>query len=44
MSYVMKVHFSESNNVAEYEASLHDLRLFISMGIRRLISRGDYRK
>nr|ABG66296.1 retrotransposon protein, putative, Ty3-gypsy subclass [Oryza sativa Japonica Group] len=41
LSYVLWKHFSASHNVAEYEALLHGLRIAISLGIRRLIVRGD---
>nr|ABA94361.1 retrotransposon protein, putative, Ty3-gypsy subclass [Oryza sativa Japonica Group] len=41
LSYVLRIHFSASHNVAEYEALLHGLRIAISLGIRRLIVRGD---
>nr|AAS07077.1 putative gag-pol polyprotein [Oryza sativa Japonica Group]ABF96609.1 retrotransposon protein, putative, Ty3-gypsy subclass [Oryza sativa Japonica Group] len=41
LSYVLWIHFSASHNVAEYEALLHRLRIAISLGIRRLIVRGD---
>jgi ribonuclease HI len=30
------MHFPVSNNVVEYEALLHDLRITIALGIRRL--------
>nr|ABA97385.1 retrotransposon protein, putative, Ty3-gypsy subclass [Oryza sativa Japonica Group] len=41
LSYVLWIHFSASHNMAEYEALLHRLRIAISLGIRRLIIRGD---
>jgi ribonuclease HI len=41
LSYVLRIHFSASHNVAEYEALLHGLRIAISLGIRQLIVRGD---
>jgi ribonuclease HI len=41
LSYVLWIHFSASHNVAEYEALLHGLRIAISLGIWRLIVRGD---
>src|SRR5512139_2331528 len=43
LRYVLWIHFSASHNVAEYEALLHGLRIAISLGIRRLIVRGDSR-
>ena len=39
--YVLQLHFPASNNVAEYEALLHGLRIATSLGIRRLLARGD---
>nr|AAT94049.1 putative polyprotein [Oryza sativa Japonica Group] len=41
LSYVLWIHFSASHNVAEYEALLHGPRIAISLGIKRLIVRGD---
>nr|ABF99143.1 retrotransposon protein, putative, Ty3-gypsy subclass [Oryza sativa Japonica Group] len=41
LSYVLWIHFSASHNVAEYEALLHGLKIAISLGICRLIVRGD---
>src|SRR5438128_12538426 len=41
LKYVLQLHFPASNNVAEYEALLHGLRIAISLGIRRLAVRGD---
>jgi ribonuclease HI len=39
--YVMRLHFLESNNVAEYEALVNGLRIAIELGVRRLDARGD---
>jgi ribonuclease HI len=36
-----KMHFSASNNAAEYEALLHGLRIATALGIRRLKVLGD---
>ena len=33
LKYVLQIHFSASNNAAEYEALLHGLRITISLGI-----------
>jgi ribonuclease HI len=33
--------FKVSNNEAEYEALLHELRLAVSLGIKRLLVYGD---
>src|SRR5437764_244409 len=41
LKYVLQIHFPASNNAAEYEALLHGLRIAISLGIRRLVVRGD---
>jgi ribonuclease HI len=35
------VHFSASNNVAEYEALVNGLRIVVELGVRRLDARGD---
>ena len=34
LKYVLQVHFAASNNVAEYEALIHGLRLAKELGIR----------
>jgi ribonuclease HI len=34
--YVLQMHFSASNNAAEYEALLHSLRIVMPLGIHRL--------
>ncbi|XP_073353717.1 uncharacterized protein [Aegilops tauschii subsp. strangulata] len=39
--YVLQIMYTDSNNAAEYEALLHDLRMATSMGIQRLEVRGD---
>src|SRR5205809_692372 len=41
LKYVLQIHFLVSNNVSEYEALLHGLRIAISLGIRWLVVRGD---
>src|SRR5436190_11729655 len=41
LKYVLQIYFPMSNNVAKYEALLHGLRIAISLGIRRLVIRGD---
>ena len=41
MRYMVRLHFSLSNNVAEYEALINGLRIAIELGIRRLDIRGD---
>jgi ribonuclease HI len=41
MRYAVRLHFPASNNMAEYEALLCDLRIAIETGIKRLDMRGD---
>ncbi|XP_021303792.1 uncharacterized protein LOC110430439 [Sorghum bicolor] len=41
MRYVIRIHFAASNNVAEYEALVNELRIAIELGVRRLNIRGD---
>jgi ribonuclease HI len=41
MRYVVRIHFPASNNMAEYEALLCDLKIAIKTGIKRLDVRGD---
>ena len=36
MRYMVHLHFCSSNNVAEYEALINDLRIAIELGIRCL--------
>jgi ribonuclease HI len=39
--YVLQIHFCASNNVAEYEALVHGLKLAKEIGIRRILCFGD---
>jgi ribonuclease HI len=39
--YVSRLHFPASNNMAEYEALVNELRIAIELGVRRLGARGD---
>jgi ribonuclease HI len=39
--YVLCLHFSASNNVAEYKALVNGLRITIELGVRRLDAQGD---
>ncbi|XP_020195513.2 uncharacterized protein [Aegilops tauschii subsp. strangulata] len=39
--YVLQIMYTDSNNVAEYEALLHGLQMATSMGVQRLEVRGD---
>jgi ribonuclease HI len=41
LRYVLRLHFSVSNNVAEYEALVNGLRIAIELGVQRLDARGD---
>jgi ribonuclease HI/transposase InsO family protein len=41
MRYVVRIHFATSNNMAEYEALVTELRIAIELGVRRLDARGD---
>jgi len=41
MRYVIRIHFTVSNNVAEYEALVNGLRIAIELGVRRLNVRRD---
>ncbi|XP_066392251.1 uncharacterized protein [Miscanthus floridulus] len=43
MRYMVHLHFPSSNNVAEYEVLINDLRIAIELGIRRLDVWGDSR-
>ena len=41
LKYVLQVHFAASNNVEEYDALIHGLRLAKELGIRRIMCYGD---
>ena len=41
LSYVLQIHFTASNNVAEYEALVHGLKVAKEIGIRRIQCFGD---
>jgi ribonuclease HI len=41
LKYVLQIHYKASNNEAEYEALIHDLRIAMSLGIKRLLAFGD---
>jgi ribonuclease HI len=41
LRYVIRLHFSASNNVVEYEALVNRLRIAIELGVRCLDARGD---
>ena len=38
---VLHIHFTTTNNIAEYEALLHGIRIAKNIGIRRLMCYGD---
>jgi ribonuclease HI len=38
LKYVLQIHYKASNNSAEYEALIHELRIAMSLGIKRLIA------
>ena len=41
MRYAIRIRFTASNNVAEYEALLNGLKIAIELGVRCLDVRGD---
>ena len=41
LCYALQIHFAASNNVAEYKALVHGLRLSKELGIRRILCYGD---
>ena len=41
MRYMVRIHFSSSNNVAEHETLINGLRIAMELGIRWLDVRGD---
>ncbi|SPT18076.1 unnamed protein product [Triticum aestivum] len=41
LRYALQIHFAASNNVAEYEALIHGLRLAKELGIHRILCYGD---
>jgi ribonuclease HI len=41
LQYVLQMHFRASNNVVEYEALVHGLKLAKEIGIRRILCYGD---
>jgi len=41
LRYVLRILFPASNNVAEYEACLHGIRLAVEPGVKRLYVYGD---
>ncbi|KAK1651506.1 hypothetical protein QYE76_069311 [Lolium multiflorum] len=41
LDYVLQIHFAASNNVAEYEALIHGLKLAKEIGVRCILCFGD---
>ena len=41
LRYVIRLHFSASNNATEYEALINGLRIAIELGTTRLYVHGD---
>jgi hypothetical protein len=41
LHYVLQIHFTTSNNVAEYESLIHELKLAKEIGIWRILCFGD---
>src|SRR4051812_35156182 len=41
LMYVLQIHFTTTNNMAEYEYLLHGLRIAKEIGIKHLICCGD---
>jgi ribonuclease HI len=41
LQYGLQMHFRASNNIAEYEALVHGLKLAKEVGIRRILCFGD---
>jgi ribonuclease HI len=41
LHYMLQIHFTTSNNVTEYEALIHGLKLAKEIGIQRILYFGD---
>jgi ribonuclease HI len=41
LRYVLQIHFAASNNVAEYQALVHGLKVSKDIGIRRIMCFSD---
>jgi ribonuclease HI len=41
LRYVLRLHFPASNNIAEYDACLHGMRIAVELGIKCLYVYGD---
>ncbi|XP_066311267.1 uncharacterized protein [Miscanthus floridulus] len=42
LRYILRIHFSASNNAAEYEACLYGLRIAIELGVKRIMVYEDF--
>jgi ribonuclease HI len=41
LSYVLQIHFPTTNNIVEYEALLHGLRIAKEIGVQHIMCYGD---
>jgi ribonuclease HI len=41
LHYMLQIHFTASNNVTEYEALIHGLKMAKQIGIKRILCFGD---
>jgi ribonuclease HI len=41
LRYILMIYFPTSNNVAEYEACLHGMRITVELGVKRVYIYGD---
>ena len=41
LRYVLQIHFTATNNVAEYEALLHGMKVTKELGVKRIYCYGD---
>jgi ribonuclease HI len=41
LKYILQIHYKASNNGSEYEALIHELRIAVSLRIKRLLAFGD---
>jgi ribonuclease HI len=41
LKYVLQIHYKASNNGAEYEALIHELRIAVSLGIKQILALGN---
>ena len=41
LKYVLQLLFKATNNVVEYKAPIHGLRIAVTLGIKRLLAYGD---